>query len=584
MQTNVQELEAILNEVGQAGVFLAHRLVVPPAGYAAALEGKLSVGRRRVKLRIALLQSFPTSLPHIYLLPWNALGFIPHVLEENGYVCFLDSEGLIINRDQPAGVVVESIRRTVQVLEDGVQGTNRADFVDEFEVHWSRLADGVWMNNVLDPGSVVRSVVTAQTRSELAYVAADESGLSAYRNGNSIPRPLKLTPAAYLPLEPGTMLLPPRATGAMWTVAEAREKLLAGLSEENARELNALLGVRKYYGPQDVIVSLPRPSGGTNLFGIRFEGVDGTHPLLPSGTAKRTIPINLRRREKSFLVPRGGAHRELGAKRVLLVGCGAVGGYIALELARAGILHLTLVDRDELSSDNTFRHVLGQRYWGVNKAEALKQEIEANLPYVRVRAIPRSIELSIGERSSLDLSTYDIVICALGNATVELALNELLQKMPSAPKALFTWVEPFGIGGHALLAGNPPGGGCYQCLYTIPAAVETGLVNRASFAVADSARPFGRAISGCGSLHTPYGSLDAVQTAGLATRLAVEALAGAEPGNPLRSWKGDPGAYLSAGFALSHRFAASDDQLHRLRYEYRSPECPVCSRKRMEIS
>ena len=397
MQKSVQELEAILQEVGQAGVFLAHRLVVPPTGYSAALEGELSVARRRVKLRVALLDSFPACLPYIYLVPRNALGFIPHVLETDGSVCFLDSEGMIINRDQPAGVVLESIRRTVQLLEDGVHGTNRADFVDEFEVHWSRLAEGIWMTNVLDPGSAVRSVAIAQAPGEIAYVAADESGLSSYRNGNSIPRPLKLTPAVYLPLEPGTMLLPPRAAGAMWTVAEAREKLLTGLSEENSRELNALLGVRKYHGPQDVIVSLPRPSGGTNLFGIRFEGADGVHPLSSCSTAKRTIPINLLRREKSFIVPRGGADRELGSKRVLLVGCGAVGGYIALELARAGILHLTLVDWDLLTSDNTFRHVLGQRYWGVNKAEALKREIEANLPYVRVRAIPRSIELSIGE-------------------------------------------------------------------------------------------------------------------------------------------------------------------------------------------
>jgi hypothetical protein len=582
VQKSAQELEAVLHEVGQAGVFLAHRLVVPPAGYAAALEGELFVVRRRVKLRVALLQSFPASLPHIYLLPRNALGFIPHVLEESGYVCLLDSEGMIINRDQPAAVVVESIRRTVQLLEDGVQGTNRADFVDEFEVQWSRLADGIWMTNVLDPGPAVRSVATAQTSSE-AYVAADESGLSSYRNGNSIPRPLKLAPAVYLPLEPGTMLVPPREYGAMWTVAEARQKLLAGLSEENAQELSALLGVRKYYGPQDVIVSLPRPSGGTNLFGIRFEGADGAHPLRPSGTAKRAIPINLRRREKSFLVPRGGADQGLGAKRVLLVGCGAVGGYIALELARAGILHLTLVDRDHLSSDNTFRHVLGQRYWGANKAEALKQEIEANLPYVRVRAIPRSLEVSIGEGSDLDLVTYDIVICALGNPTVELAFNEFLHDMPSAPKAVFTWVEPFGIGGNALLAGNPAGRGCFHCLYTVPGADETGVVNRASFAVADPARPFGRAISGCGSLHTPYGSLDAVRTAGLATRLALDALTGAETGNPLRSWKGDPAAYLSAGFALSKRFAASEDQLHRLRYEYRSPECPMCSPKRGEL-
>nr|WP_276510132.1 ThiF family adenylyltransferase [Longimicrobium terrae] len=564
-----------MREVGEGGVLLTPRILAPVGGYAAALEGDVRVGPRRVKLRICLLDSFPGCLPHIYLMPWNALGFIPHVREGDGYICFLDPEGVILDRARPAQVVTESLRRTIHLLEAGFGKTNQADFVDEFEAHWSRMPGATWLWSILEPETFVRSVAVVETDNAMPFVAANESALSAYWNGNTVPSPRKIRGAVYLPLEPGTLLIPPRSNGPMWSVAEAREKLLGALSEENRRLATSLIGSRKYTGAQDVIVGLPRPSGGFNLFGVRLPAADGLHPLLSSSSAGAVSPLALLRLERPFLVPRGGADNGLASKRVLLIGCGAVGGHVALELARAGVLELTLVDSDVLHPENTFRHVLGRRYWFIRKAEALKQEIQANLPYVRVRAFTDSIE-SVTSSGLIDIAAYDIVICALGAPTLELLLNEQLHL--ASRRVIFTWVDPFGIGGHALLAGNAPGGGgCFSCLYTDPGAADAGIVNRASFAVADPAKPFGRVLTGCGNLHTPYGSLDAVRTASLATRLAIDALTGKEPGNPLRSWKGDPAAYLDAGFELSKRFAASDDQLDRLRYEYRVSACPVCS-------
>jgi len=241
-------------------------------------------------------------------------------------------------------------------------------------------------------------------------------------------------------------------------------------------------------------------------------------------------------------------------------------------LARAGVLDLTLVDCDVLKPENTHRHVLSRRYWFVPKALALASSIEEDIPYVRANGVASTIEEALGD-GSVDMAAYDLVICALGNPTVELAMNERLHALRDGPAALFTWLEPLGIGGHALLVADRGEGGCFECLYTSADEAET-LDNRAAFS--GPGQSFGRAFSGCGSLHTPYGSVDAVQTAAQAVRLAVDALTGKETGNPLVSWKGDASAFKAADYHLSRRYTATADELCGQRYAYRSSDCRVC--------
>jgi hypothetical protein len=175
---------------------------------------------------------------------------------------------------------------------------------------------------------------------------------------------------------------------------------------------------------------------------------------------------------------------------------------------------------------------------------------------------------------TVDLANYDLIVLALGNPTVELQINEHLFGSQEGPSLVVTWVEPLGIGGHGLLVGGTRDGGCFECLYTQTNDGASFGENRAAFAA--PGQSFGRDISGCGTLYTPYGSSDAVRTAVLATRLTIDALTGREPGSPLLSWKGDPDAFRAAGFRLAPRFAQSESTLHGTRYAYRNVGCRVC--------
>lgn len=74
----------------------------------------------------------------------------------------------------------------------------------------------------------------------------------------------------------------------------------------------------------------------------------------------------------------------LRSKRALIVGCGAIGSFVAIELARSGFGSLHLWDHDVLLPSNSVRWPLGAPYWGLSKAVALADFIASNYPETSV--------------------------------------------------------------------------------------------------------------------------------------------------------------------------------------------------------
>ncbi len=536
------------------------------------LEGEAVVEGRQVTIQLLLDNSFPLQLPRVRLVPWDALGFIPHVMPD-GQVCFTSPEGLVIDRRRPTEVATESLASAIHILSDGVTNRKPGEFVDEFETYWARLPDSTTATSLLEVTDKVEEVAVAYVNRNghsSVWFGNSELEIESF-GGQPLVDGILRQSALYIPLEPGTLITPPRHDTPFWTVAEARDTIVPGLSRENLARLLKL--TKKRSRKIDfVIISLRRPSGGATLFGLIYTDLGVPHPLRRSGKAQAVHPLSLSRRDRGFLVERGGGHLSVNKKRVLLVGCGAIGGHLAFELARAGVLDLTLVDADFIMPENTYRHALGRNYWVTPKSIALQTQIEIQLPYVKATAISKQIQDAISD-GSVVLSQYDLVLFALGNTAVELEMNELIASIAGGPPALFTWLEPLGLGGHALLTHNGSRRGCLECLYE-PDDVDGRLRDRASFAA--PRQDFGRALSGCGSLHTPYGSVDALRTTVLATQLAIDTLTGRETGNPLRSWKGDKTLFLSEGFRISPRYAATEESLLAHQYAYARDACPVC--------
>jgi len=348
------------------------------------------------------------------------------------------------------------------------------------------------------------------------------------------------------------------------------QKIIAGnISLYNRKRLRKL--TKKYKRNEVVVFSLPRPSGGEALFGVVFSGVHGDHPLNNKGKAEKIIPLSLRRLDRSYLLPRGGANGLLQEKKVALIGCGAVGGHIAFQLAQSGIFNLTLIDNDVLKPENIFRHLLGREYLDKPKVDALKIELESKFPYTKIKSFSLTIEDTIS-KSLLDMDKFDLIIMATGDENLSLKINKGVYAQGVRSPVLYSWLEPYGIGGHVLIT-NIEKKGCFRCLFT-SLQDDKEFSNRASFVA--PGQTFTKDISGCANRFTPFSALDANDTASLSVRIAIKILSGILTTNSLFSWKGEADNLIREGFQVSDRYRNFDNTTMSKGVKVYSPFCQVC--------
>ena len=123
---------------------------------------------------------------------------------------------------------------------------------------------------------------------------------------------------------------------------------------------------------------------------------------------------------------------EKGLKRlkkahVLVVGCGAVGGYAIEALARSGVGQLTVVDFDVISKSNINRQILAlDSTVGKKKTEAALRRIMDINPDCHVQALDMMVGADTVQQI-VDLKP-DFVIDAIDSLNSKVALIEALQK------------------------------------------------------------------------------------------------------------------------------------------------------------
>jgi molybdopterin/thiamine biosynthesis adenylyltransferase len=76
---------------------------------------------------------------------------------------------------------------------------------------------------------------------------------------------------------------------------------------------------------------------------------------------------------------------------IAIVGCGALGSFIAEALARSGVRRLLLIDRDIVEYGNLARHSLDGRHVGDTKATALAHRLASANPLTRITGHPGKV-------------------------------------------------------------------------------------------------------------------------------------------------------------------------------------------------
>ena len=558
------------------------------------LKGQALVDGWEVDLRVGLSARFPLVLPQVQWVAGGPEGQVPH-LEFDQNLCFAQSEGLLIDGACPQAVIVQALEQAQETLRRGWLEPQYAEFLEEFGAYWGQTQREALpvLHSFFTPGEKVLELLAWEERDlhtsperrkqvrsvQFRRVATDVGSVRRY-DGRA-PRNPSHT-ALYIPLASWAQLRPP-APNRPWTGGELRDLVRSQLDSEVLNQLDGLLEQR--HRTQDLMVlRIPRSGGQGTLVAVQLKGL-GLHPHPLSGGAepyrleRLTLhPMRVERLDPDFIRARGGGPTGLGEKRVLLVGAGSVGGHLAFMLASAGIGHLTVIDSDTFSPHNTFRHALGRRAVGKRKATALAAELEATYPYLEASPEVAWLDEALDRKAPpFRLENFDLVISATGESTAELDLSARLRRLPQPerPAALYTWLEPLGIGGHCAVT-LPDQPGCLRCLYAEATGLRgewLSLHNRAAFYA--PGQSFARDTVGCGTAYTPFADLDARRTAELAAETALEVFRGRVLASEVRSWKGDASSFQSAGFKLAPRHTLSTEQL-RQGMSLIDWNCPVC--------
>ena len=162
---------------------------------------------------------------------------------------------------------------------------------------------------------------------------------------------------------------------------------------------------------------------------------------------------------------------RLEASRVVLVGCGALGGSLAQMLARAGVGQLVLCDRDVVELSNLPRQVLfdeGHALASVPKVSAAAETLARLGGPTRIE--PRALHVDAGNLPELARGA-DLLVDGTDNLPTRYLLNDY------AVRERVPWVYGGVVGSGGLVLGiAPERGPCLRCLFPEappPGSLET---------------------------------------------------------------------------------------------------------------
>jgi hypothetical protein len=502
------------------------RLVGPSRGLAASYEGPIGFRGKEVRVRLDIPDWDFKSRPVVRLKerPDGLDGYRPHLgLGRN--LCYLDRESVQMDRYQPAMVIARCLLKASETLEDIAGNRQRLDVQGEFLANW--IADEypllVWKQ-------ATRQRLLSIQKADLPhhadlFVITDDLAKTRATLGDS-----KFTEAFENCVCEFVVDARPSFDPDHWPPKRLKE-VLDWLGGWNPALRKALLGKLESVWTQErsflaVIVSTPSGRFGFS-FTARYASPNDRRRLAKKPSDRRQWILTKNPEITRFVcndLSPGFIHTRnqrdgetLGGKRIAVVGCGAVGGYLATFLARLGAGweggSLKLYDTQQLRSENLGRHVLSVADLFRNKAEGVADLVRREFPYLDVRARP------VDATEALDLFDAKLVIDASGSSAISSALNarnvELLKRGDASPAVLHVWVEGQGEAARGLLVDSLKHM-CFECQFLRQPGQP--LIDR--FPLVKEDRHSGRIYPGDCSSYMPFAVSAATSAAGLGLDMA----------------------------------------------------------------
>ncbi len=476
-------------------------------------------------LSIVVDAAFPYSRPNAYIINYDATRNLPHV-ELDGRLCLNKVEVSI----DPAGAARQVLAEALGLLNAHQTGAEDDDLKEDFTNYWSQRAD---------VGSPALSLLYEECVSIGSYVLTDDKIFAfaskelmlrwwenrngtapKHRNAAHFVELKKFPLPSEFPTDP-ISLLKLLQTHAV----DGGEVMLKALSQVPNGIVLVLVGTapsgrRQFAGVRLLKTMPPQKKGFRRRPRLKLRSGDKltVRDLLKHYTIQRLRTSLLDSSASRSII----ALNNLADKRVVLVGCGAVGAGVARLLAKAGVGRLDLVDHEILGWENIRRHELGARSVGHAKAEALAADLLHDLPeMIEVRSFSKTIQDLVVSGNDI-LKGADLIVATTGSLQADNFIAEFARQEPPPIAVVFGWMEAWGVAGHALLLSGDGAG--------FMDGFEDGSPRR------PASRNDRQLPKECGNATTPFGAAEVVAVQAMIADLCLDGLL--EPGlaDTWRTW------------------------------------------------
>lgn len=552
----------------------------------------IEVGDRLVTLVHYCLDEL-RQLPQFFLEDYSSFGVLAHVLPSQdhdgcGYICVNHLDSISINFERPELAFEESIKRHVKLLNSVILDPkfNKHELLREFQTNWNLNTKGL-MNKVpktLYCTTSVKHFTLLDIYEPLSkdsfmsipssFVArpdkeSDQSVEQFFRI--NLRQKYKDSVGCILPLECANPIIPDSTIELKNWLLNTLQGVLP-ITKDELKNKFYPIRAKEFW----LVLNISTPSGHAWV-GVKLSLSKKRAFPCSSERMKdwKIEPIYLEVFNKELMLPRSGANLSLSNKKVLLIGCGSVGSEIAHKLGSTGIGYLSISDPDSFSTSNLYRHTLNGYMTGWPKALAVAFQLQEKFPWIKTSHHTNSL---LEYRFPDFLEPYDLIIIAIGAPTHERLFHDYLAQSSIKTPVIYSWLEGYGIGGHAVLD-IPNGPGCLRCAYVEANSGVRGLASNLNFIKAN--QNVVKNYAGCGEMFIPYGAISSTQTAILAADLAIGYLDEKLKESKKMSWKGDSLDAEREGLKLTQRYQNFSASLQKL--PLRHPLCDVCQPKKSII-
>lgn len=535
----------------------------------------------KVSFRIVFYvdKKFPFSLPRYYIENYlDMSNMLPHI-EKNGFVCYTESNNILLDYSRPEEIVAESLKRALNLIEIGIKKLNKEDLRTEFLSYWMLLDGCIPADSFIKVDNLIRTINYTFLSDHFIFYDTNDSNevamIKAIYN-NEITKNQRF-PALYVPLRKNQIF--PFNFKKKLSISWIRDVIFHNISSSSKHYLNNYFK-RVNFRQSIVLVSIPVSESNIALIGFGFKRKTAiphykntAHPLKTNMSNFIVEPISLKRYDQDFLIERTSRETLYRDQCVAIVGLGSVGSKVAMEVSRLGVKRIKMIDDDFLDIDNIYRHEAGASTLFKSgssqlKIDVLEEKILRDFPDADIECEGINVLNIFNERPDY-FDDCDCVIVCVGDTMTSLKLNQIFKKRNIT--CIYGWLDPYGIGGHLLVI-NPFLRGCYQCLYT---STDGELVNnRASFA--EKGQSFTRSLASCTSRYIPYGSLTILKETAYIIENLIEVLKKNINKNYLVSWTGDTTLFRRDGYRLSKRYFTFGNEGVKKELDFYAQKCEAC--------